>query len=48
MTPGRRTARGLSSHLILLAIVFLAGVFAAAALVRYSPGFDSIPEDLDS
>jgi peptide/nickel transport system permease protein len=47
MTPGRRTARGLTSHLILLAMVFLAGVFAAAALVRYSPGFDSLPEDLD-
>ena len=25
----------------------LAGGFAAAALVRYSPGFDSIPEDLE-
>ncbi len=30
-----------------LALVVLAGGFLAAALVRYSPGFDSIPEDLD-
>lgn len=30
-----------------LALVVLAGGFLAAALVRYSPGFDSIPEDLN-
>jgi peptide/nickel transport system permease protein len=32
-------------NLITLACVVLAGGFCAAALVRYSPGFDSIPED---
>jgi peptide/nickel transport system permease protein len=37
----------LASNLISLALVVLAGGFLAAALVRYSPGFDSIPEDLD-
>jgi peptide/nickel transport system permease protein len=37
----------LVSNLITLALVVLAGGFLAAALVRYSPGFDSIPEDLD-
>jgi peptide/nickel transport system permease protein len=37
----------LVSSLITLALVVLAGGFFAAALVRYSPGFDSIPEDLD-
>ena len=37
----------LVSNLITLALVVLAGGFFAAALVRYSPGFDSIPEDLD-
>jgi len=37
----------LVSNLITLAVVVLAGGFFAAALVRYSPGFDSIPEDLD-
>jgi peptide/nickel transport system permease protein len=48
MTAGRRSvARRLQSHLLLLAIVVLAGIFAAAALVRFSPGFDSLPEDLD-
>ncbi|MDP9053766.1 MAG: hypothetical protein M3N93_05610, partial [Acidobacteriota bacterium] len=36
----------LALHLIGLACVILAGGFLAAALVRYSPGFDSIPEDL--
>ncbi len=36
----------LASSLISLACVVLAGGFLAAALVRYSPGFDSIPEDL--
>ena len=40
-------ARRLSRHLIQIIIVVLLGGFAAAALVRYSPGFDSIPEDLD-
>jgi peptide/nickel transport system permease protein len=35
-----------ASSLITLACVVLAGGFLAAALVRYSPGFDSIPEDL--
>jgi peptide/nickel transport system permease protein len=37
----------LVSNLITLASVVLAGGFFAAALVRYSPGFDSIPEDLN-
>ena len=37
----------LRDSLISLVLVVLAGGFAAAALVRYSPGFDSIPEDLD-
>ena len=37
----------LVSNLTTLALVVLAGGFLAAALVRYSPGFDSIPEDLD-
>jgi peptide/nickel transport system permease protein len=40
-------ARRLLSNLIVLIIVVLLGGFAAAALVRYSPGFDSIPEDLN-
>jgi len=38
----------LVSNLITLVCVVLAGGFCAAALVRYSPGFDSIPEDLNS
>ena len=38
--------RLLSSLLTLIAVV-LAGGCIAAALVRYSPGFDSIPEDLN-
>jgi peptide/nickel transport system permease protein len=37
----------LLSNLLALILVVLAGGFAAAALVRYSPGFDSIPEDLN-
>jgi peptide/nickel transport system permease protein len=37
----------LVSNLITLVLVVLVGGFLAAALVRYSPGFDSIPEDLD-
>lgn len=41
------TARRLSRHLLQIIVVVLLGGFAAAALVRYSPGFDSIPEDLD-
>lgn len=39
--------RRLLSNLVSLVVVVLAGGFFAAALVRYSPGFDSIPEDLD-
>jgi peptide/nickel transport system permease protein len=35
-------------NLITLVSVVLAGGFIAAALVRYSPGFDSIPEDLNT
>jgi ABC-type dipeptide/oligopeptide/nickel transport system permease component len=40
-------ARRQSRQLIQLIVIVLLGGFAAAALVRYSPGFDSIPEDLD-
>jgi peptide/nickel transport system permease protein len=43
----RAFSQRLASNLIVLALVVLAGGFAAAALVRYSPGFDSIPEDFD-
>jgi len=43
----RHKTRRLLSHLFLLVAVVLAGGFGAAALVRYSPGFDSIPEDLN-
>jgi peptide/nickel transport system permease protein len=43
----RNWAKRLISSLISLALIVLAGGFVAAALVRYSPGFDSIPEDLD-
>lgn len=39
----RRIVSGLGS----IVLVVLAGGFFAAALVRYSPGFDSIPEDLN-
>lgn len=39
--------RRFASHLVMLALVVFAGGFVAAALVRYSPGFDTIPEDLD-
>jgi peptide/nickel transport system permease protein len=39
--------RRLASHLVHLIVIVLLGGFAAAALVRYSPGFSSIPEDLD-
>jgi peptide/nickel transport system permease protein len=39
--------RRLAIHLFTLVAIVLAGGFFAAALVRYSPGFDSIPEDLD-
>lgn len=39
--------RKLASHLLNLIVIVLLGGFAAAALVRYSPGFSSIPEDLD-
>lgn len=41
-TIRRIAGRGLS-----LVLIVILGGFAAAALVRYSPGFDSIPEDLD-
>jgi peptide/nickel transport system permease protein len=37
----------LTSSLITVIAVILAGSFIASALVRYSPGFDSIPEDLN-
>src|ERR1700743_1015520 len=37
----------LASSLITVIAVILAGSFVAAALVRYSHGFDSIPEDLN-
>src|ERR1700744_6540471 len=37
----------LASHLITVIAVILAGSFVASALVRYSPGVDSIPEDLN-
>jgi ABC-type dipeptide/oligopeptide/nickel transport system permease component len=43
----RPFSRRLASNLITLIAVVLAGGFLAAALVRYSPGFDSIPEDLN-
>lgn len=34
-------------RLVHLIVIVLLGGFASAALVRYSPGFSSIPEDLD-
>ena len=37
----------LASSLVSLIVIVLLGGFAAAALVRYSPGFSTIPEDLD-
>ena len=37
----------LVASLITVVAVILAGSFVASALVRYSPGFDSIPEDLN-
>ncbi len=40
-------SRRLLSSLLNLVLIVLLGGFAAAALVRYSPGFSSIPEDLD-
>jgi peptide/nickel transport system permease protein len=43
----KRLVSKLVSGLISLVLIVLAGGFVAAALVRYSPGFDSIPEDLD-
>jgi peptide/nickel transport system permease protein len=36
-----------ASSLVSLIVIVLLGGFAAAALVRYSPGFSTIPEDLD-
>ena len=41
------SARRLLLQFVNLIVIVLLGGFAAAALVRYSPGFDSIPEDLD-
>jgi len=43
----RALLKRLASRLLMLAAVAFAGGFVAAAMVRYSPGFDSIPEDLD-
>ena len=43
----RAVFKRFATHLLMLAVVVLAGGFVAAAMVRYSPGFDSIPEDLD-
>src|ERR1700683_2016050 len=43
----RKVVSNVVSNVVPLAVVVLAGGFLAAALVRYSPGFDSIPEDLD-
>jgi peptide/nickel transport system permease protein len=43
-----RLLNRLALHLATLVAVVLAGGFLAAALVRYSPGFDSIPEDLNT
>ena len=43
----RPFSKRLATNLITLIAVVLAGGFLAAALVRYSPGFDSIPEDLN-
>ncbi len=39
--------RRLAFSLINLIVIVFLGGFAAAALVRYSPGFGTIPEDLD-
>jgi peptide/nickel transport system permease protein len=39
--------RALLSRFLQLILIVLLGGFAAAALVRYSPGFSSLPEDLD-
>jgi peptide/nickel transport system permease protein len=39
--------RRLAFSLINLIVIVFLGGFAAAALVRYSPGFGAIPEDLD-
>jgi peptide/nickel transport system permease protein len=47
MHSGLPFANRLASNLITLALVVLVGGFLASALVRYSPGFDSIPEDLN-
>jgi peptide/nickel transport system permease protein len=43
-----RLLNRLALNLTILVAVVLAGGFIAAALVRYSPGFDSIPEDLNT
>ena len=47
MHSGLPFANRFASNLVTLALVVLAGGFLASALVRYSPGFDSIPEDLN-
>ena len=46
-TAERMLLRRLASNLFVLALIVFAGGFGAAALVRFSPGFASIPEDLD-
>jgi peptide/nickel transport system permease protein len=43
-----RLLNRLASNLATLIVVVLVGGFLAAALVRYSPGFDSIPEDFNT
>jgi peptide/nickel transport system permease protein len=43
-----RLLNRLASNLVTLMVVVLVGGFLAAALVRYSPGFDSIPEDFNT
>ena len=47
MPNGSGFLRRVSLQLGTLLLVVLAGGFLAAALVRFSPGFDSLPEDLD-
>jgi peptide/nickel transport system permease protein len=43
----RAFLKRLASRVLMLAAVVFAVGFVAASMVRYSPGFDSIPEDLD-
>lgn len=47
MIARRAAGYRIASRLIHLTAIVLLGGFAAAALVRYSPGFSSLPEDLD-